>query len=250
MLQSYKIFLTLTLVLSASFLRAQELGSIYGDGSVEFKRQIVGGPILHTHGFGVSIAWGRRVNGFKQRMIQIDLVTLKHEKEIKTFSPYEDSKGYVYGKLNQVILINPTWGYKHVKYDKLRASGVEVGYSYGIGPSLALLKPVFLEIGYPEYPFQYTVTERYDPEIHNTLNIYGRASNLKGIEKMKMIPGVHAKFGMVFEYSPYKDGIKALEVGATLDLYPKALPIMAYINNHSSYLNFYVTLLFGKKYIQ
>lgn len=231
--------------------RAQEPKGIFGENSTEFKRQVVGGPVLHTRGFGLSFAWGKRIDGFHQRMIQIELVTMKHEKEYRSFNPYyDDSKGYVFGKLNQMIVLRPTWGVKRQLYDKLRPSGVEVGYSYGIGPSLAFLKPIYLEIGYPEFPYTYLETERYNPEEHTIDRIYGRSSNLKGIEKMQLIPGLHGKFGMVFEYADTRDRIKGIEVGATVDAYIKKVPIMAFVPNHSLFFNFYLQLIFGKKYIQ
>lgn len=251
MLQSYKIILLLAVSLISLDISAQESRATFGENSTEFKRQFVGGPILHTHGFGGSVAWGKRKDGFRVKMYQLELVTLKHEKEYRTFNPYyDDSKSYVYGKMNQVLLLRPTFGIKRVRYDKLRPAGVEVGYSYSIGPSLAILKPVYLEIGYPEFPYEYVESERYDPDNHTIDRIYGRASNLKGIDQLKLIPGIHTKFGMVFEYAADRDGIKGLEVGATLDVFPKKLPIMAFTNNHSVYFNFYLQLLFGKKYIQ
>lgn len=251
MVQSYKIILLLAFSLGSLLVSAQEPKGIFGENSVEFKRQFVGGPILHTHGFGAGIAWGKRIDGFRQRMYQFEIVTLKHEKEYRTFNPYYDqSKGYVFGKLNQVFLLRPTIGIKRQRYDKLRKAGVEVGYAYSIGPSFAILKPVYLEIGYPEFPYAYVTSERYNPEIHSIDRIFGRASNLKGIDEIGLIPGLHAKFGVVFEYSSLRDGIKGIELGATLDAFPKKVPIMAFAKNNSLFFNFYIQLLFGKKYIQ
>ena len=252
MLQVYKILTCWILVFLALTGYAQDegKGAIFGENSTEFKRQLVGGPILHTAGLGATFAWGKRVNGFQQRMIQLEFVTLKHEKESRFInSNYADSKGFVYGKLNQPLLLRSSIGFKHQKYDKLRPSGVEVGYAYGIGPTFALLKPVYLDIAYSDQ-YTYVETERYDPEIHDINQILGRGPNLKGINEIKLVPGIHAKFGMVFEYSPYKEGIKGLEVGAMVDVFPKKLPIMAFANNHSVFFNFYLQLLFGKKYIQ
>ena len=234
-----------------SYAQEPGTGAIFGENSTEFKRQIVGGPILHTAGFGAGFAWGKRVNGFQQRMVQIEFVTLRHEKEYRTLNTDNaDNKSYVFGKLYQPFLLRSSIGFKHQKYDKLRPSGVEVGYAYGVGPTLAILKPIYLDIGYPDYPYQYVETERYDPEIHNIEKILGRGPNLKGIDELKIVPGIHAKFGMVFEYSSYKDGIKGIEVGAMVDVFPKKIPIMAFANNHSVFFNFYLQLLFGKKYIQ
>ena len=181
---------------------------------------------------------------------------MKHEKEIKSFNPvYDNSKSYVYGKLNSFFVIRPGIGRKKILTDKLRQSGVQVGYTWGLGLSGGITKPVYLEIGYPSIPYDYLAVERYDPDRHYFDDIYGRASGLNGLEELKFYPGAFAKFALNFEYSNEKDRLKGLEVGAVLDAYPSRIPIMAEnvgelegIQNENLFLNFYINLFIGKKY--
>jgi len=117
-----------------------------------------------------------------------------------------------------------------------------------------LAKPVYLQIGKPDnIPYETFVTERYDPAVHNVQNIYGRASWFKGFGEMKLYPGGFARAGLNFEYSGQTTGIKAIEVGLSMDAYPVVVPIMAElegVQNKQFFFEFYVNLLFGKKYVQ
>jgi hypothetical protein len=153
-----------------------------------------------------------------------------------------------------MLIVRPTYGGKHQITDKIRRSGVEVNYVWGIGPSLGLAKPVYLEIGKPDnIPYETFVIERYDPAIHDVQNIYGRASYFKGFGEMKLYPGGFGRFGLNFEYSGQTTGIKAIEVGASLDAYPVVVPIMAElegVTNKQFFFEFYLAIEFGKKYIQ
>ena len=45
-------------------------------------------------------------------------------------------------------------------------------------------------------------------------------------------------------YEKFHNDIKALEVGAALDLFPKEIPIMAFTKNKQVFLSFYITLIF------
>ncbi|MEO0403386.1 MAG: hypothetical protein AAF193_00805, partial [Bacteroidota bacterium] len=83
-----------------------------------------------------------------------------------------------------------------------------------------------------------------------TNNIFGRASGLRGFDQLKFHPGGFVKFALNFEYSSEKNGIKAIQVGAIADIYPEEIPIMADLSENSQFfLNGYVNILIGKKYI-
>ena len=113
-----------------------------------------------------------------------------------------------------------------------------------------MLKPVYLQIIHPTtkiYEVVFT-TERYDPLIHFPDNIYGRSSYLKGIEQTKLQPGGYAKFAFSFEYASWQEEVKALEVGASLDLFAAPVPIMAFNKANRAFINLYINLHFGKKW--
>lgn len=223
----------------------EEVGFVY-------KSEAVGGLIIHTNGWGLSFRYGRQKTYLNKTSYGLDLVNMRHPKEVKVFNPgYDDGKGYYYGKLNSVMVLRPSFGFRKVLFQKKRDQGVEVGFNAAIGPSLAFLKPVYLRIIIPSSdPYQEPdiVEEKYDPNIHHIDNIYGRASGMKGLNETKIVPGGFVKFGLHFEYSPEEDGIKALEVGVIGDVYPKEIQIMANNQNNYYFLTLYVNLIFGRKY--
>jgi len=223
----------------------EEVGFVY-------RSEAVGGIMIHTNGFGFTFRYGRQKTYLNKTSYGLDLVNMRHPKEVKVFNPgYDDGKGYYYGKLNSVIILRPSFGYRKILFQKKRDQGVEVGFNASIGPSLAFMKPVYLKIitpasdpnGKPDVS-----EEKYDPDIHHIDNIYGRASSFKGLNETKIVPGGFAKFGLHFEYSPEEDGIKAIEVGGIVDIYPKEITLMANNQNKFYFLTLYVNLIFGRKY--
>ena len=228
---------------------------IYDESRVPFRREIYGGVVIHGDGWGINFHYAKHRNAIDRILYSMEIVGMKHPKEVKSFNPYyEDSRGYFYGKSNALLIVRPTFGKKHQITDKIRRTGVELNYVWGVGPSLGLAKPVYLEIGKPDViPYEFFVIERYDPAVHNVQNIYGRASWFNGFGEMKLYPGAFARAGLNFEYSSQTTGIKSIEVGMSMDVYPKPVPIMAELEgvvNKQFYFEFYLSVMFGKKYVQ
>ncbi len=245
----YPLLLLLALVPS---LKAQQ--TIYDETRVLYRKELLGGITIHGNGWGLFFQHGKHRNAKDRRMLGVEAVGMKHPKEIKSFNPYyEDSRGYFYGKANSMIILRPTYGRKHQITDKIRHSGVEINYVWAIGPSLGLVKPVYLQIGKPDnFPYEAIVIERYDPVRHDVQNIYGRATWFRGLNEIQLYPGGFARFGFNFEYSGQASGIKGLEVGASMDAYPLAVPIMAELDgvvNKQFFFQFYLSVQFGKKFI-
>lgn len=241
------------LLLSVVPLWAQQ--TIYDETRVLYRKELLGGVVIHGDGWGFNFYHGKHKTAKDRRMLGIEIVSMKHPKEIKSFNPfYEDSRGYFYGKQNTMLILRPSFGGKHQIADKIRRSGVEVNYVWSLGPSLALVKPVYLQIGKPDnFPYDAIVTERYDPAVHDIQNIFGRASWFNGFGEMRLYPGGFGRFGFNFEHSGEASGIKAIEVGASMDAYPVVVPIMAEledVTNKQFFFELYLTVQFGKKYTQ
>lgn len=243
------------LLASGMPMLAQEQ-SVYDEpGRTLYSREIYGGPLVHGDGWGGTFQYGKYLTARHRRVFALDVVTMKHPKEIKSFNPnYQDARGYFYGKLNTLFIIRPTIGGKHRITEKLRKSGVEVNWCWGVGPSLGFLKPVYLQILSNEPAFQTITTERYDPARHFANNIYSRASWFTGLGETQIYPGGFGRAALNFEYAGDNTGIRALEVGASLDAYAEELPIMADLegigSNKQFYLEFYLALHFGSKKIR
>jgi len=252
-LRVYIFILSLSLIWVSRGMAQTNEATIFDESVVIYEHSIYGGALLHTNGWGAHLTYTKNQGAFKSRMFQLDIVGMKHPKEVRSFNPYyDDSRSYIYGKLNNFFVIRPTIGKKYLKFDKIRKSGVAVGFNWRVGPSLGFTKPVYLEIGIPgEGPFSYVdiIVEKYDPDRHSVETIFGRASGLRGFDELRIHPGLHGAFGFNFEYDPEREGIKGIEVGATIDYYPlEDIEIMAFADNMSLFFNFYVTLQFGKKF--
>lgn len=234
--------------------------NIYDDeGRTLYSREIYGGPIIHGDGWGGQLWYGHYRTAAIRDLFGLELVGMKHPKEVKSYNPYyEDSRGYFFGKRNSVLVLRPGYGQKYRLTEKIRKSGVEVNFVWAVGPSLALLKPVYLQIGYridgrETPPYDNIVEEKYDPERHFANNIFGRASWFRGLGELRVQPGAFGRLALNFEYAGDNTGIRALEVGTTVDAYPERLPIMAEVEgvvNKSVYLELYLAVLFGGKKIR
>lgn len=220
------------------------------DARLLYKKEFVGGFTIHTSGWGIHARYGMQLTNLKKLSFAMDIVNIRHPKEKKVFNPsFDDGKGFYYGKINALIAVRPTIGIRQIWFQKKRPQGVEIGYNFNIGPSVGLVKPVYLEIIRATNDGALTMSEeRFNPSLHTVDNIYGRARTTKGLNELKINPGVFAKFGLHFEYGADEDMIKALEVGTMVDYYPKKVELMAISDNYNFYLNFYVSVIFGKKY--
>lgn len=220
----------------------------FDDTQVLLKQEFTGGAMIHTQGWGLLIRRAKNKTFLRKRLFELEAVSMEHPKEIRSVNPfYENSNSYVYGELNQVVVTRLGYGRHNVLYAKMD-KGVEIRYLYIGGFSMAWAKPIYLEIGYPTIPYEFVVTERYDPEKHSIDNIYGRSSVFRGIDKMQFYPGIYGKFGFSFEYGRKQKSVRSLEAGVVIDYYIQDVPMMAKIDNDPFYLTFYLSFNFGYKW--
>jgi hypothetical protein len=219
------------------------------DLNVLYRNESTFGIYAHSAGgFGIAYRRGQHVTGKRKRMFEIEAQNFKHPKEVKSVNSYfENSKGFIYGKLNSFFIIRPGVGYQNVLYQKSDKKSVEIRYSYFVGVDLAFAKPVYLEIVRDQVT-PVVSTERYDPEVHTIDVIYGKAPFFKGMDQTKIHPGGYAKLALSFEYADRYNSIKAIETGVVFDVYPKVLPMMAYNKNQQVFGSLYLKILWGKKW--
>ncbi len=214
-----------------------------------YRQEAAGIATLQTKGWGFGFRYGRQRSAKVKTLYSLDFATMKHDKETRVINNItEDSKGFIYGKMNSFNVIRPQYGQRRILFNKLRDRGVELGYVWSIGPSIGLLKPIYLNVCKATgqggcIPSE----EKYDPEQHSLNEIYGRAPGSKGLNEIKIKPGLSGRFGFYFEFSPFEEGIKALEIGSTLDIFTEDIQIMAGDNNNFWFQSFYISFIFGKK---
>jgi hypothetical protein len=203
--------------------------------------------LLNSDGFGLSYRGGKRIDFLNKRLIEIDIGTLKHPKEVKLSNSYYQTNGsFVFGKLNSVFFLRGGLGHQHEIFRKADLGGIAVRYFYSAGPVLALYKPIYYKVLYPVgmNTFQ-IIEEKFESSIHQPGDIYARSSFTKGLNEMKALPGLYAKAGFNFEYSKQDKVIHAIEIGSQINAFPKTIPIMATTDNKAIYFSLFVSYRFG-----
>lgn len=227
--------------------------AVYRDGKVNvpLTDEFHLGALFHTQGFGVTARRGVYANAFAVRSIGMDLAYFKHPKEIRTSNPiYENGRPYVYGKQNTLQMLR-LWVSKHrIHSEKLRRDAVRFSSYWKAGLSLGILKPVYLEIGYPDIPYAYVATERYDPEAHFSDNIYGQAPWSNGLDELSVVPGLHAAFGLDFEYGTERFSPKSMTAGIAADAFltPPEVFAAKFEQNNRLFVTLFATFEVGRNW--
>ncbi len=248
---SRKYFILIFAFLFAVPLVAQEPEDLVGakeEVKLFYRTEWVLGAILHTRGWGGYFRYGQHLTGTKKRLWTLDVLAMKHPKEIKINVYGNDAKGYKYGKLNTFTNVRIGIGRQRTIFGKEIQRGVEINMVYTGGFSIGFLKPVYLVVLEPDPNGELNkVTVRYDPELHTLNNIYGRAPITKGIGEMKVIPGIHARLAFNFEFAKEDYKLQMIEVGTVVDAFYKEVEIMYDTYNYQFWWTFYVSYQFGQK---
>lgn len=236
--------------MKAAFSQAEELDGYDSIADrVLLKKELTGGVTIHVLGMGANIRKGVNKTFFNSRIFEVELVSMKHPKQIRVINPYYyNAKSYVYGKLNHVYILRAGYGFKKLLNRKPYWGGVELRVLYMGGISLAFAKPVYLIFWDETYTF--TKEEKYNPDnvYHSSEYIYGRAPFIDGIGQTKIYPGVYIKAALNFEFGALNSKIRALEVGGAVEYFPVAIPIMAYNPAQNFIFTFYLNFSLGKRY--
>jgi hypothetical protein len=211
------------------------------------------GIMTNTNGFGLKFRKGHNLTALNQFMWEIELASYKSAKEVRTINPYySNSKSYIYGKLNYLYFLSGGIGSQHIIARKPYWGGIQLSALYYGGVSIGITKPVYLYIVHltgSGADLSYEVQlEKFNPDIHNLENIYGRGSYLSGILNLKVYPGAYVRGGLDFEFGTKYRSIKALEVGAQLAYSPIPIPIMAYNPSQNFFLTLYLSFSMGKRF--
>jgi hypothetical protein len=238
------LILAVTFVFTAMSLTGQ--GDLNEQQRVFFRNEKSFGIQLNTDGIGFSYRTAKRTDYLNKNIIEYEFGTIKHPKEYKLSNPYTQGTSFVFGKMNFPMYFRASIGRQHELYKKADLGGVSIRLFYTGGPVLAVYKPIFYKVIYPVSLTEYFIKEeKFNTNIAIPQDIWGRASFTKGMDEIKVLPGLYAKSGFSFEYSKEDKVLHAVEVGATLSAYLKKIPIMASSDNKSIFFSLFVSYRFG-----
>ncbi len=219
------------------------------DPNVLYRNEMSFGVFAHSRGFGINFMRAQHVTGTRKRLFEIEALNMKHPKEIKVSSNADNSKKFIYGKLNSILLFRGGVGYQTTIFKRSDRKSVEIRTAYFVGANVTFAKPNYVLV-YRENASgnKYQESVKYDPEVHTIDSISGKGPLIDGLGELKVYPGLYAKANLSFEYAPFSNKVKAIETGVIFDYYPKALPIMAHNPAENFIVTLYVGFVFGKKW--
>jgi hypothetical protein len=251
MLKKAVYSLCLVFLYNVAYTQSTEQAIANGqDPNVLYRNEMSVGVFAHSRGFGINYMRAKHVTGTRKQLFEVQLLNLKHPKEIKVSTTGTDnSKRFVYGKLNSVLQCRSGVGYQTTIFKRADRKSVEIRSSYYLGGVLAFAKPSYILV-YRQNTVgnKYQESVKYDPNIQTIDSISGKGPLLDGLTELNVYPGVYAKLNLSFEYAPFSNKVKAIETGVVFDYYPKALPIMARNPAENFIVTLYVGFVFGKKW--
>ena len=217
---------------------------------------------LHTNGFILGYNSGRILTYNKTRYYHFSIGYMGDPRERRQNKniPLANmtSKSFSYGKLNSLYVLRAGIGRKKYQSEKAKRKGIALGYSYEVGPAIAMLKPNYLYLLFSENQNGTLVdelrAERYSSENADVFldynRIYGGGGFTRGWKELTFTPGLQARGGILFSLGAYDKYVKMIEVGIMADLFIKKISILAEteaVSNKPYFINLYLTLQLGAR---
>lgn len=215
-----------------------------------YSKRVQLGLNLNTSGLGgINFKYGWHKTGRIKNILDTEIARVRHPKETRIYGASENPQEYTYGRLNMAFFVRTGFGQTIALAERPYKNAVGLNFNYAFGLNTALLKPIYLDI-FKAYAGEnsrgFVKAERYDPAIHNDQSlIYGNSSFFEGIGNTKAMFGGYTRASLSVEWGAYPDEFHTLEAGVTLDVFPKALPLMAYEPDTRYFLLFFVGYSFG-----
>jgi hypothetical protein len=228
-----------------------------------YRRETVFGVNFNTQGGligGANLRVARVLDERWLRFWSLEGVSFKNPKEEAVTNPYTGGS-FKRFKANYAFALRPSIGIQRILFRKAADAGVQVNGLLSAGPSLGLLMPYYISFDYTaqrtrSFGANDVITdEAYDPVKHAEEDfIYDRAPLFSGISQLKVVPGVHLRGGLSFEYGRYRDAVAGAEVGFLVEAYTKRLlmlnppaPADPSSLNRQFFPSFYLTLYIGHR---
>jgi hypothetical protein len=213
-------------------------------GNYEYDKEILFGINKNTNGGligGIVFKAGTRIDDTQFSFWGVELSNVKSPKEARYNTVLGNS--YIFGKSNYLYAIRPHYGREFVLFKKAPNQGVQVSALAAVGPTIGLIAPYYIEYAVSRVQ---TVTEQYDPEVHQSrFNILGTGALFQGIGQSEIAFGATLKAALMFEFGVFRSSATGLEVGYMVEGYNKEIPLIPTSDNNQLFQSAYFTFYYG-----
>lgn len=255
-MKPHRLFIALTFALAPLILDAQEI-AVGNDDSRPVEERIIYShettlhATVNTQGLGFGYKTGKIRGIYTTTYWDFELSYLRSLKQIKLANLFS-ATSFVYGKLNDALVLRGGYEASHRIYGKPYWGGIELRWLYGGGAELAFLKPYYytVMVAEPTSTGEYVQSVKYDTFDHKDewLDIVGRAPLKYGFREIKFRPGIYVKGALEFEIGASRSRAQSIEVGAMVEYFPQGIILMA--DNPVDYLipTLYLSYNWGSRF--
>lgn len=217
---------------------------------------------LNTDGWSVFADRGKVLSDdpklseqfYDTRVLQLEFGEHKHPREYRNTNGQiatirgDKPKPYIYGKINNFYDLKFGYGKRKMIAGKPDPGNISIHWVYMGGLSIGLLKPYYIDAYINDERKSVKYSEDIKDDFLNPNNIVGASGWSKGIGETRIIPGIHAKTALHFDFAASANTKLALEAGVTGALYIQKIEIMADQKASPFLFNAYVSLQFGGRW--
>ena len=212
-----------------------------------YSREFIWGISKNTNSgliAGGAIKFSRSNGKDRFRTYGLEIVNVKHPKEIRRVSPTSGNT-FILGKKNYLFSVRPQYGREWIVFKKAPQQGVQVNAILAGGPTLGIVMPYYVQ--YAESPTR-TVTIPYtnDPRIEPS-RIIGSGPFLRGFGESKIAIGANIKASLAFEFGTFKNDVTGFEAGFQLEAFPNEIDIVPTANSRRIFPSAFIMLFYGNR---
>jgi hypothetical protein len=227
-------------------------------GPKPIHRELSVGFRLNTDGWGAFIDRGtvlyeniKTADFFYHfNLWQLEFDEKKDPREMKSTSTDQNgnTSSYIFGKINNFYTLKIGLGGSKMIAGKPDPGAVSIHWIINGGVSAGLLKPYYINANYNNVVQPIKYTEQTEYVFTDPTQIEGSAGFSQGLNETKIVPGVHLKTGLHFDFSGNRRTVLAAEVGMNAEYYSSPIQIMAQETGVPYFFNLYASFQVGKRW--
>jgi hypothetical protein len=218
---------------------------------------------LHSDGWALGIYGARKSSDGKSLWgLHLDFSEVIAEKQVKqqnSSTAYPELGGgppYVFGKINNLYALSLWLSQDRQLLPGVLEGSVSVGWRWGAGLSMALLKPYYLKLLYLDNssatPVASAREERYGDGnaalFLTPSRILGAGRWSQGLSELQAVPGLTGEFAITIAPKKANALVPTLALGAAGAFYTQKLPVMAEGPASPWQLRLFASLQLGKRW--
>lgn len=226
-----------------------------------YNHQFALGGKLNSNGWSGCAYYYKRIDKTQLSVWQLSFSEIKHEKQVKqkrsnnAYPQLGESTPFVYGKVNNLYTLQLGYGRQQLLLPCVVDGNLSVGFRYGGGFSLALLKPYYLRLVYnttsdpsSAYVKEESMTNENTEKFLTSNQNIGASKWNKGLDETKPIPGAFLEAAVVIEPANSKLLVQTITLGLNAGFYSKSLPIMAEVKSYPWQASLFAGIALGKRW--